>query len=75
MWKFLADGNRVQHRVEEKQIIFSEVIIEILAYGLGFLKCTVFKLQRKERKWERTRLCILKNGTSCPKGKEKKRNS
>lgn len=59
----------------KKNIIFSEVIIEVLAYGLGFLKCIAFQAAKKRKKMGENRLCILKNGMSCPKGKEKKRNS
>lgn len=50
----------MQHRVEEKQIIVSEVIIEILAYGLGFLKCTVFKLQKKRKKMGENKIVYSK---------------
>ena len=34
----------------KKNIIFSEVIIEVLAYGLGFLKCIAFQAAKKRKK-------------------------
>ena len=58
MWKFLADGNRVQHRVEEKQVIVSEVIIEILAYGLGFLK-SQFSSYKEKKENGREQDCVF----------------
>ena len=50
----------MQQRVEEKQIIFSEVIIEILAYELGFLKCIAFQATKKRKKMGENKIVYSK---------------
>ena len=63
----------MQHRVEEKQVIVSEVIIEILAYGLGFLKCTVFKLQKKRKKMGENKTVYSKEWNKLPQRERKEK--
>ena len=64
----------MQQRVEEKQIIFSEVIIEILAYELGFLKCIAFQATKKRKKMGENKIVYSKewNELSQRERKEKK---
>lgn len=44
----------------KKNIIFSEVIIEILAYGLGFLKCIAFQATKKRKKMGENKIVYSK---------------
>lgn len=44
----------------KKTIIFSEVIIEVLAYGLGFLKCIMFQAAKKRKKMGENKIVYSK---------------
>ena len=44
----------------KKTIIFSEVIIEVLAYGLGFLKCIAFQATKKRKKMGENKIVYSK---------------
>ena len=44
----------------KKTIIFSKVIIEVLAYGLGFLKCIMFQAAKKRKKMGENKIVYSK---------------
>lgn len=49
MWNFRMDGKNACHiRIEEK-LLFSEIIIEILVYGLEFFECIRFQAEEVGR--------------------------